>query len=192
MDEAQKKVTTLGFALLGVLAREPSSGYEVAQLMKQPVGYFWHARHSQIYPELATLEARGLVTFEVVPEADRPAKKMYSITPAGEAAVREWVTSPIDVPAVRDELVLRAYCVWLADPAEAATLFETHAKHHEAQLAQYEEYRHWVERAAAGVRPGVGTPEFASYAALVRGIGFEREYAGWCRWMAEQLGASPA
>jgi DNA-binding PadR family transcriptional regulator len=219
MGERSKKVTTLGYALLGVLAREPSSGYEVAQLMKQPVGYFWHAGHSQIYPELASLEARGLVAHEVVPQADRPAKKLYSITAAGEAALREWVVSPLEVPAVRDELVLRAYCVWLSDPSEAAALFEAHARHHEAQLAQYEEYRYLMEHntpvtadapgkgapgssapgnsapaeatTARGTAPPPGTPDFASYAALMRGIGFEREYASWCRWMAAQLAASP-
>src|SRR5688500_16777052 len=96
--------SALGFALLGALARGPSSGYEVAQMMKQPVGYFWHARHSQIYPELAALEARGLVTHKVVEQRDRPAKKVYSLTRAGRSALREWVTSPLDVPAVRDEL----------------------------------------------------------------------------------------
>ena len=181
------RVSTLGYALLGVLARGPSSGYEVAQLMRQPIGFFWHARHSQIYPELASLEALGLVTFEVVEQTDRPAKKVYSLTPEGAAALREWVTSPLDVPAVRDELTLRAYCVWRADPAKARSLFEAHAQKHEAQLADYERFRTMMEESTGGTLPAVDTPEFATYAALMRGIGYEREFAAWCRWMAEQL-----
>ena len=186
-DGKSAKVGTLGFALLGVLARGPSSGYDVAQMMRQPVGFFWHARHSQIYPELAALDAARLVTFEVVAQTDRPAKKVYSLTPAGAAALREWITSPLDVPAVRDELVLRAYCVWQADPAAARALFEEHAGKHEAQLADYERFRGDMETSTGGTMPALDTPEFATYAALMRGTGYEREAAAWCRWMVEAL-----
>jgi hypothetical protein len=31
------------------------------------------------------------------------------------------------------------------------------------------------------------TPEFAEYATLRRGIGFETENLAWCRWMIERL-----
>jgi DNA-binding PadR family transcriptional regulator len=187
---ARQKVSTLGYALLGVLARESSSGYEVAQMMRAPVGFFWHARHSQIYPELASLEAQGLVTFEVVEQSDRPAKKVYSLTDTGRAALREWVTSPLDVPAVRDESVLRAYNVWLGDPAKARTLFQEQAEKHEAQLAEYEGFRAQMESSTGGALPPVNSPDFATYAALMRGIGYEREAAAWCRWMAEALSRS--
>jgi DNA-binding PadR family transcriptional regulator len=83
--------STLGYALLGLLAREPLSGYDLAQQMKGPVAFFWQAQHSQIYPELARLEKDGLVQFEVVPQYDRPAKKVYAPTEAGRAALRAWV-----------------------------------------------------------------------------------------------------
>ena len=48
--------STLGFALLGLLARGPLSGYDISAQLARGVGPFWHARHSQIYPELARLE----------------------------------------------------------------------------------------------------------------------------------------
>src|SRR3712207_7997506 len=43
--------------------------------MRARVGFFWQARHSQIYPELARLEEGGLVTHHVVEQSDRPDKK---------------------------------------------------------------------------------------------------------------------
>src|SRR5215469_6282498 len=53
------RISTLGYALLTLLAREPLSGYDLAQRMKRPLGFFWQAQHSQIYPELAGLEEHG-------------------------------------------------------------------------------------------------------------------------------------
>ena len=54
----------LAYALLGMLARKPCSGYELMKLLK----LFWQAQHSQIYPLLAKLEKEGLVDVR----ADRP------------------------------------------------------------------------------------------------------------------------
>jgi DNA-binding PadR family transcriptional regulator len=183
-------VTTLGYALLSVLARRPGSGYDLARELKRPVGYFWQARHSQIYPELARLEARGLVAHHVVEQDDRPDKKVYAVTAAGRAALRAWVTSELDEPPVRDELVLRAYSVWLADPGAAAALFREHARRHEAQLARYREIEVQMLGPTAGVLPPVDTPEFAAYATLRRGLGRQREAAAWCRWVADRLEAA--
>src|ERR671932_705397 len=82
--------STLGFALLGLLARGPLSGYDIASQLKRRVGPFWHARHSQIYPELARLETAGLVSYVRVEQHERPDKKVYSLTPAGRLALQEW------------------------------------------------------------------------------------------------------
>jgi DNA-binding PadR family transcriptional regulator len=185
-------VTTLGFALLGLLAQRAQSGYDLARHMRRPVGYFWQARHSQIYPELARLEAQGLVAHHVVEQHDRPDKKVYGITEPGREALQAWVTAPLDEPPVRDELVLKAFSLWLADPKEAAALFREHERRHEAQLAQYREIEDRMVRSTDGAMPPVDTPEFAAYATLQRGIGYEREYAAWCGWVADQLEAAAA
>jgi DNA-binding PadR family transcriptional regulator len=118
-----RTMTTLGYAILGLLSREALSGYDLTGRMKGRVGYFWSARHSQIYPELARLEDGGFVTHSVVEQRERPDKKVYEITAAGLAALKEWVVRPPEPKPSRDELVLKAYSVWLADPEEAATLF---------------------------------------------------------------------
>jgi len=176
-------MTTLGYALLGLLAREPLSGYDLARQLKHPVGFFWPARHSQIYPELAALEAAGLVTHEVVEQPDRPDKKVYAITEQGQTVVREWVTSPMDVPSVRDELVLRTYCLWLAEPDKLRALFQEHAARHAAQLAEYEGYEHECREHAPEALHDTWSPLFAKYATLRRGISYEREYLEWCNWV---------
>ncbi|HET7478159.1 MAG TPA: PadR family transcriptional regulator [Rubrobacteraceae bacterium] len=180
-------MTTLGYAILGLLAQEALSGYDLTQRMKGRVGNFWSARHSQIYPELARLEGDGYVTHSVVAQQDRPDKKVYEITAAGLETLKEWVTEPPSPRPTRDELVLKAYCVWLADPEKAARLFREEELRHEEQLARYEKTRDWMESEHGEEVNRPDSPWFAGYASLRRGIGYETEYAQWCRWVADSI-----
>jgi DNA-binding PadR family transcriptional regulator len=180
-------MTTLGYAILGLLSREDLSGYDLTRRMKGQVGYFWSARHSQIYPELARLEGGGYVTHSVVEQKERPDKKVYEITDAGLAALREWVAMPLAPRPTRDELTLKTYSIWLADPEEAVRLFREEEVRHEEQVAHYEGIRAWMEGEWREELKRTNSPEFASYATLRRGIGYEMEYAGWCRWMADSI-----
>ncbi|GAC1470133.1 MAG: transcriptional regulator PadR [Ktedonobacteraceae bacterium] len=180
-------ITTLGYALLGLLAREPCSGYDLGRQMKAPVGFYWHARYSQIYPELAKLEAAGLVTFEVVAQQDLPAKKVYTITEKGREVLIAWITAPIDPPALRDELLLKTSSLWLADPHKAIDLFRAHMELHTSKLQQYEEYECNFEALGIEQSHDLSSPLFANYATLKAGLGYERMYVEWCRWIIDQL-----
>jgi DNA-binding PadR family transcriptional regulator len=180
-------MTTLGYAILGLLSREELSGYDLTQRMAGRVGYFWSAKHSQIYPELARLEDGGYVTHSVVEQRARPDKKVYEITAEGLYALKEWVIQPPVPRPPRDELTLKTYSVWLADKEKAARLFREEELRHEKQLAHYEELRAWMEGEWREDLTSTNSPEFASYATLRRGISYEREYAEWCRWMADSI-----
>ena len=180
-------MTTLGFAILGLLARESSSGYDVTQRMKGRIGFFWGAGHSQIYPELARLEEGGFVTHTVVEQKERPDKKVYEITDVGLEVLKEWAVEPPRQRPTKDELTLKAYSVWLADGEAAVRLFREAGRGHEEQLARYEEFRIWMEREWADGLGDPASPRFASYATLRRGILYERSEAEWCRWLADSL-----
>jgi DNA-binding PadR family transcriptional regulator len=179
-------VIPLDYALLGLLARAPLSGYDILREMEEPIGFFWHARRSQIYPQLARLEAAGLITHTVVEQRDRPDKKVYAVTDAGRAALRRWAATPALLPADRDELMLKVYSLWLATPPEALALLRAYERAHLDQLARY-------EAIAADLRtrwdgpPRFGTQQFTAYATLTRGIEYERGYADWCRHLTEEI-----
>ena len=173
--------------MLGLLARESLSGYDLAGRMRERVGFFWQAQHSQIYPELARLEGEGMVVHRVVEQRDRPDKKVYEITDAGLEALKNWVTAPAKTRATRDEMVLKAYSVWLADPEKAVALFREQQRLHEEQLLRYGEIEAWMEKEWGEELGLPGSPRFASYAALRRGIIHERGYAEWCGWVADRL-----
>jgi len=183
----RRSVTTLGYAILGLLSREALSGYDLSSRMRSRVGFFWEAGHSQIYPELARLEGRGLVTHHVVEQSDRPDKKVYEITETGLDALKEWVTQPPAPRAARDELVLKAYSSWIAEPGEAVALFRDQERLHEERLLEYERIKGWMEKEWGKDVLRTDSPRFASYAALQRGILNERGYAEWCRWVADRL-----
>jgi DNA-binding PadR family transcriptional regulator len=183
----RKTTTTLGYAILGLLSREALSGYDLASRMRDRVGFFWEARHSQIYPELARLEERGLVIHHVVEQKGRPDKKVYEITGSGLGTLREWVTQPPAPRAARDELVLKAYSSWLAEPGKAVALFRDQERLHEERLLEYERIKSWMEKEWGKDVLRTDSPRFASYAALQRGILNERGYAEWCRWVADRL-----
>ena len=180
-------MSTLAYALLGLLAAQPLSGYDLSQRMKRPVGFFWQARHSQIYPELARLEAQGMVTFQVIEQQDRPDKKVYTITEEGLKALRKWVTQLPEVTPMRDELILKAFNLWLIAPNQAIALFREEERRHREQLAAYEKA---LQEGAEKLTPEQRTkhsPVFGSYLTLHWGIRYEREYAEWCHWVIQQL-----
>ncbi len=172
---------------MSLLSREDLSGYDLKRWMERPLGYFWSAKHSQIYPELARLEEEGFVTHTVVEQRGKPDKKVFGITASGRETLREWVTEPPVPRTARDELVLKAYSVWLAEPEEAITLFEEQERRHEEQLRRYQEIEAWMEGNWGESPERMDFDHFASYAALRRGIGYESDYAGWCRWVAAGL-----
>ena len=185
MRSASSTPSNLGRALLGLLARSPSTGYDLARRMERPVGYFWSARHSQIYPELARLEREGLVSHEVVDGAGPRPTKRYAVTPAGMAALRTWVAEEAEPQPVRDLETLRLWSVWTVEPETARTLVRHARAGHEEALHAYEaELSAIVGRLEAQDR---SHPLFASALTLEGGVRARRAAVEWCDWMLERL-----
>jgi DNA-binding PadR family transcriptional regulator len=185
-------ISRLGYAILALLARQPSTGYELSARARRPLGYFWFARHSQVYPELQRLLAGGWVRFEAEPGPGPLDKKVYAPTEAGMSMLREWVAQPPAPAPARDDLVLKAYAVWAADPVDAGRLFASEAQLHRERLRSYEQDWRSVESRHGGGPPPVTHPDFGNYATLRCGISYERHRIAWLEWMSEQLGADAA
>jgi DNA-binding PadR family transcriptional regulator len=179
--------TTLGYAILGLLARQPLSGYDLAARLKTPVGYYWTAQHGQIHPELQRLVGDGLVTYNTAAGPGPHAKKVYAITQGGREALSAWVTEPPRPRPNRDELVLKAASLWLADPAPALALFRAEAERHAEQLARYEAARVGMEARYGERLEAPDSPEFAEYVTLRCGISYETHRLNWCRWVIALL-----
>ncbi|MDQ8044839.1 MAG: PadR family transcriptional regulator [Solirubrobacteraceae bacterium] len=124
---------SLRYALLGLTAAFPSTGYELARIFDRSLDYAWHASHSQIYPELKRLSDEGLV--EVVGEGARNSKS-FAATAAGRQVLREWLVETEPVRKVRDESSLRLFLTSLLEPADRLTVLRRELAHLEAHMEE--------------------------------------------------------
>ena len=85
--------------LLAMLAKEPSYGYELRARLNQALGAVGEEMNAgHIYVTLGRLEKAGLVTCErAAGVADRPDRKVYALTAAGQDRVTDWLTE-VDWP----------------------------------------------------------------------------------------------
>lgn len=118
---------TIKYAILGFLSWRPFSGYDLKKLFADSLSFYWSGNNNQIYRTLVQLHNEGLVTVEVQVQADRPPRKVYTITEQGRAALREWVVSAPELPQLRNTFLVQL--AW-ADQLGDAEL--------DGLLAQYE------------------------------------------------------
>lgn len=128
---------SLRHALIALLTAQPMTGYEVSKRFGASVGHVWHAPDSQIYPELRRLESEGLLVGEDVPWGSKT-KTRYAVTPAGEAAFREWMDSPATRDQPRDAAHLRAAYLEWAKPEKARDYLLAQREFHRERLAVLE------------------------------------------------------
>jgi len=100
---------SLKHALLGFLNYGPHTGYELKKVFDISVAHFWSAELSQIYPTLKALEAEGLVEMKVEVQADRPNRKVYSITEDGRRELIDWLGTPAEPDQVREPLLVKLF-----------------------------------------------------------------------------------
>ena len=79
--------------VLAMLAKEPSHGYELRARLRQALGPLGDGMNDgQVYVTLTRLEKAGLVACEQTAGLpDRPDRKMYGLTAAGQQRVAEWL-----------------------------------------------------------------------------------------------------
>jgi DNA-binding PadR family transcriptional regulator len=107
--------------LLAMLAKEPSHGYQLRARLRHALGPLGEAMNDgQVYVTLTRLEKAGLVTGEQAAGLpDRPDRKMYALTAAGQQKVAAWLA---EVSWPRPDLaefhlkLIAAAAAGLADP----------------------------------------------------------------------------
>jgi len=92
---------------LAILYDGEATGYEIRKLsVEGEYSYFIDASYGSIYPALARLETETLVTSKVEVQDGKPAKKIYSITPAGRSVFIQSLFEKLGEDDYRSEFLL--------------------------------------------------------------------------------------
>ncbi|MCD4672393.1 MAG: PadR family transcriptional regulator [Anaerolineaceae bacterium] len=128
---------SLEHAILGFLTYRPLSGYDLKKFFDESVRHFWSATQSQIYRTLARMSETGWIEMEHIEQEDRPDRKVYHITNEGRDELRHWLTTPLDLPAIRHKWLVQVFFADQLSDEETITLFEAHAERLRQKLALF-------------------------------------------------------
>lgn len=170
---------SLTHALLGLLAVEPRTGYELTRAFEEDLGrYAWQAGHTAVYPELGRLAERGLI--EVSAEGAR-GSRTYAVTDAGRTELRGWLMDEAPRGKVRNEHVLRMFLLSALEPADALVVLHRIAESARRNAAELREVR---EVHGPGVPQG---PDGFGQLAAEFGLRQYEAVHEWARWAIDQL-----
>jgi DNA-binding PadR family transcriptional regulator len=179
------ELSKTAYLILGMLPLGRRTGYEIKSLVDLSTRFFWAASYGQIYPELARLEELGLIEGTAGGELDSSngrRRKAYELTPAGEQALRAWLTSdePLHIE-LRHEGALKAFFSDVLEPEEQRRQLRRIRDEHAAIADQLERIRPVAQESAdeSGKRFPYLTLEF--------GIAYQRFIADWCKQAERRL-----
>lgn len=114
------------FALLGLLTfGDELTGYELKRRADMTLRFYWVApAMSQIYTEVARLTDLGLLAATADAGSTR-----YRITEAGQAALREWLTTtPAGFPLLKHPVALRLLIAHASTPEQTQAMLEEYVE----------------------------------------------------------------
>lgn len=170
---------SLRHALLGLLAEQPASGFDLTKTVNRVLSpWAWHTTHTHVYPELRRMHGDGLV--EVLNVASR-GRKTYAITDTGRAELRRWLLAPPITEAVRNEAALRMFLINTLDRDEARALLRRYA---EQATEMLERIRTEIDQADPRWREN---PLAVGRLAAERGLRVLPAVRDWALWGIAQL-----
>jgi PadR family transcriptional regulator, regulatory protein AphA len=172
------ELSATAYVILGMVRREPRTGYEIKAIVDKTTRFFWAASYGQIYPELKRLSEAGLVEGVDASTGDRK-RTRYAIAPAGEAELKEWLRRPPETAEMREEGLLKLFFSGVLEPAEAV---ETLRSMRLRRLELTETLRA-IEPKPQAIEQQDPYPLMV----LRAGIEFNEWFAGWCERMEAQL-----
>ena len=138
---------SLGNALLGLLNYKPMTGYDLKKILDHPMGFFWVAQMSQIYRELNTLEEKGLVKSEIIPQEKRPDRKVYQLTKEGKKIFLDWLNKFPDQlsQTSRSQFLMRIFFSSRIKLEELAFEIRRYKKEKEEQSRYLNKVEQWIK-----------------------------------------------
>ena len=106
MSSTERELTTTSYAILGLLAIQAWSTYELAGQMRRNLHYFWPRAESNLYAEPKRLVEGGFARARSQPVGKRR-RTVYSITPKGRQALERWLGEPAAESRLESETLVK-------------------------------------------------------------------------------------
>ena len=173
------ELSPTAYVILGMISREPRSGYEIKALVDDTTRFFWAASYGQIYPELKRLSEAGLVEGSDAPRGERK-RTVYAVTADGEDELKDWLRRPPQTVEMREEGLLKLFFAGVLPPEQAGQT-----------LRSMREYRRDIATRLHAMLPSAEEKleQEDPYPLMVLqgGIEFNEWFADWCERMEERL-----
>lgn len=170
------ELSPTAYVILGMVSKEPRSGYEIKATVDHTTRFFWAASYGQIYPELKRLAEAGLVEATDAPTGGRK-RTIYEITADGEAELKAWLQRPPETFEMREEGLLKLFFADALPPEEAVPTLRAMREHRLEAGARL--------RAMEPAAEEKGDPFVLMV--LQGGIEFTTWFAEWCERMEQRL-----
>ena len=133
------------FAILGVLSLRPASGYDIKRFVASSIGHFWNESYGSIYPLLKKLANEKLIQVQKGPQSGRE-RMAYAITPKGETALRDWLSTLPRTEPFRSEILLKLFFAWRTPMDISVAQIEERKREEERRLPIYAQIKDQLSR----------------------------------------------
>ena len=99
----------IDMVILGLLAHEDSTGYDIKKKIDGPISFFWKGSFGSIYPALSDMEKQGLVKRKKADSTSGREKIVYQITKKGKDTLKTWLKDEKATNDLKYETLLKMY-----------------------------------------------------------------------------------
>lgn len=142
---------SLKHAILGMLTREPMSGYQIKATFRESIRNFWNVSDGQLYPTLKKLDDDGFVDREEINQGGVK-KHLYTLTPQGRTEFKAWLTMPeTTLPELKEPFLLKMIFFDELKDDQIVELLREHVRASEDSMQEIRDVR--AEKREASASP---------------------------------------
>ena len=98
---------SIEYAILGLLSSRPLTGYDIKKMFAGSAVLYWSGNNNQIYTTLVKLHEKEWISREIELQADRPPRKIYTITAKGQVELKKWLLSEPELPQLKHSFLIQ-------------------------------------------------------------------------------------
>lgn len=117
-------IVVLKHGILGLLSYTDMSGYEIREVFRDSLNFFWPVQTSQIYRELNVLEKNNWIVKQTVEQSGKPDKNICSITQKGREELLRWL-SDVNVDLdMRSSVLMKTFFMGELEVSKSVKFFK--------------------------------------------------------------------